>query len=321
MAGRLTFVVAPDLAGERIDRIVPRLMTELSRATASDLIARGRVLINGRSCKAASRPVAGARIDVEPPAAELSTALAEQIDVAVVYEDETIVVVDKPAGMVVHPAPGNMSGTLVNALLGRYASLPGDPQRPGIVHRLDKDTSGLIVVARTPAAVAALSRAFKNREVYKEYSAVVMGALVPPSGTIRADIGRDPRHRQRMAVVGAGGREASTAYWTLETFAHYSLVRVRLDTGRTHQIRVHFSALGHPVVGDPVYGRPARGGAPARQFLHASLLRFVHPATGESMEFASELPKDLGAFLDRLRGGPVGPRVADPDSQPGAGGG
>ncbi len=180
-------------------------MTELSRATASDLIARGRVLINGRSCKAASRPVAGARIDVEPPAAELSTALAEQIDVAVVYEDETIVVVDKPAGMVVHPAPGNMSGTLVNALLGRYASLPGDPQRPGIVHRLDKDTSGLIVVARTPAAVAALSRAFKNREVYKEYSAVVMGALVPPSGTIRADIGRDPRHRQRMAVVGAAG--------------------------------------------------------------------------------------------------------------------
>lgn len=301
MGERLTLIVPVERAGDRLDRIVPSLLPELSRAATSDLIVRGLVKINGRPCKPASRPIGGARIDIDMPPPPPSDAVAEDIPVPIVYEDESIVVVDKPAGMVVHPAPGNFTGTLVNALLGRYAQLPGDPARPGIVHRLDKDTSGLMVVARTPAAVTALTRAFKARQVHKEYAALVIGALEPASGTIRADIGRDPRRRQRMAVVDSGGREASTTFWTVEVFAHYTLVRVRLDTGRMHQIRVHFSAIGHPVAGDPTYGRTTRGFALKRQFLHASLLRFTHPATGQELEFASALPDDLSAFLDRLR--------------------
>jgi 23S rRNA pseudouridine1911/1915/1917 synthase len=301
MGERVVLTVPPEHAGERLDQLMPKLLPEVSRATAADLITRGMVLINGRACKPASRPIGGARLDVELPAPQPSDALPEDIHVPIVFEDESIVVVDKPAGMVVHPAPGNETGTLVNALLGRYARLPGDPMRPGIVHRLDKDTSGLMVVARTPAAISVLSRAFKNREVHKEYVALIVGALDQDSGTIKADIGRDPRHRQRMAVVGYGGREASTTYWTEEKFARFTLIRVRLDTGRMHQIRVHFSALGHPIVGDPVYGRAIAGLSLNRQFLHSSLLRFIHPRTGEGMEFASMLPEDLAAVLARLR--------------------
>ncbi len=301
LSERITLLVPEVHAGKRLDRLMPMMLPEMSRATAADLIARGLVLINGRKCKPASRPVEGAHIEVTLPVPRPPEAEAEDISLQIVFEDDTLVVVDKPAGMVVHPAPGNETGTLVNALLGRYASLPGDPARPGIVHRLDKDTSGVMVVARTPAAVSALARAFKNRQVHKEYLALVIGALEPSSGTISADIGRDPRHRQRMAVVGQGGREARTTYWTEESFSHYSLVRVRLDTGRMHQIRVHFSALGHPIVSDPVYGRPIKGLPLTRQFLHASLLRFVHPGTGVEMEFISPLPGDLAAVLDRLR--------------------
>jgi 23S rRNA pseudouridine1911/1915/1917 synthase len=301
-AGRLRQVEVPaELAGERLDRVLPLLLPEISRVIAADLISRGKVQINGRDCKPASRPIAGARIFIEVPAPPASTALAEDLPVTVVYEDETLVVVDKPAGMVVHPAPGNETGTLVNALLGRYAGLPGDPVRPGIVHRLDKDTSGLMVVARTPAAVTTLAEAFKNRRVHKEYVALLIGKLDQPTGKIQSEIGRDPRHRQRMAVVGTGGRDAQTTYWTSETFAQYTLVRVRLDTGRMHQIRVHFSALGHPVAGDPVYGRATRGTLLKRQFLHAALLRFVHPRTGEELTFESPLPEDLASFLVRLR--------------------
>jgi 23S rRNA pseudouridine1911/1915/1917 synthase len=265
------------------------------------MIERGLVQINGRPCKAASKPLAGARLDIEIPAPPSTEAVPEDIPLTIVYEDESLVVVDKPAGMVVHPAPGNESGTLVNALLGRYSSLPGDPVRPGIVHRLDKDTSGLIVVARTPAAVTALARAFKQREVHKEYLALIIGTLSPQTGAISAGIGRDPRHRQRMAVLATGGRDARTTYRTEESFKNFSLVRVGLETGRMHQIRVHFGALGHPVVGDPVYGRPIRGLALRRQFLHATVLRFRHPVTGEEMEFSSSLPNDLADVLDRLR--------------------
>jgi 23S rRNA pseudouridine1911/1915/1917 synthase len=204
--------------------------------------------------------------------------------------------------MVVHPAPGNEHGTLVNALLGRYARLPGDSIRPGIVHRLDKDTSGLMVVARGPEALTKLSRAFKLREVRKEYLALIFGALHPPHGVISASIGRDPRRRQRMAVVTSGGREARTSFRTEQTFRHYSLLRIVLETGRTHQIRVHFSAIGHPIVGDLVYGRSIRGTALSRQFLHAALLNFKHPVTGEDLEFRSNLPPDLESILEMLRG-------------------
>ncbi|MDB5057323.1 MAG: pseudouridine synthase, RluA family, partial [Chloroflexi bacterium] len=290
------------LAGQRLDRLVSVIRPEISRAAGASMIERGLVLINGRPSKAASRPLAGARLDIEIPAPPSSDALPEDIPLSIVYEDASLVVVDKPAGMVVHPAPGNEHGTLVNALLGRYSSLPGDPTRPGIVHRLDKDTSGLIVVARTPTAVTALARSFKHREVHKEYIALILGTLRPQSGAISSAIGRDPRHRQRMAVLATGGRDARTTYRTEETFKHFSLVRIGLETGRMHQIRVHFSALGHPVIGDPVYGRPIRGLALRRQFLHAAQLSFRHPETGEEMVFRSDLPDDLSEILDNLRG-------------------
>ena len=298
---REQFIVGDQQSGERLDRIVVALQPSLSRNVAAELIAAGRVEVNGRPSKPAARVLAGARITIEAPAPRPSTALAEDIPLRIVYEDQHLVVVDKPAGMVVHPAPGNESGTLVNALLGRYAELPGPIERPGIVHRLDKDTSGLMVVARTAQAVTALSGAFKRREVDKEYLTLLIGTPTPASGTIEAAIGRDPRHRQRMAVLPAGGRDARTGYSTVETFRGYALVRVALETGRMHQIRVHFSALGHPVAGDPIYGR-AGGRLPLRrQFLHAARLAFAHPATGAPLDFSSELPEDLARVLALLR--------------------
>jgi 23S rRNA pseudouridine1911/1915/1917 synthase len=300
-AETVSFRVPREWESQRLDRILPALEPRLSRSAAADLIAAGEVRVNGRSSKAATRPIEGAWIEIDVPAVQPAKAMAEQIALSVVYEDDDLVVVDKPAGMVVHPAPGNQSGTLVNALLGRYAGLPGDPARPGIVHRLDKDTSGLIVVARSAQALASLAAAFKQREVHKEYLALVLGTLDPPSGVISADVGRDPRFRQRMAVVATGGRQARTRYATVEYFRHFSLLRVVLETGRTHQIRVHFSALGHPVAGDPVYGRIGGKLPLDRQFLHAALLRFRHPRSGESMEFVSPLPDDLDRALEALR--------------------
>jgi 23S rRNA pseudouridine1911/1915/1917 synthase len=297
----LRFTIDPALQGERVDRALTALEPELSRAAAADLIAGGFVTVNGRPVKPATRLVAEATLRVELPPPKPLDATPEDIPLNIVYEDPYLVVVDKPAGMVVHPAPGNEHGTLVNALLWRYARLPGDPLRPGIVHRLDKDTSGLIVVALTPEAVPALAGLFKRREIRKEYLALVLGTLNPPAGSIAGDIGRDPRYRQRMAIVATGGREARTTYETEEVLDGFSLVRVMLETGRMHQIRVHFSALGHPIAGDPLYGRPLRGLAIKRQFLHATRLRFQHPFTGETLDLVSPLPPDLAHQLALLR--------------------
>jgi 23S rRNA pseudouridine1911/1915/1917 synthase len=299
----IRYVVPEPLAGERLDRVTAALHPELSRAAIAQLIEGGKVTVNGRVVKAATRPIAGAVIELELPGAVPATAAAEAIPLRVVFEDDALVVVDKPAAMVVHPAPGNQSGTLVNALLGRYATLPGEPFRPGIVHRLDKDTSGLIVVARTPSVLAALASSFKHREVYKEYLALVVGTPRPPVGRISGEIGRDPRRRQRMAVVATGGREADTTYHTLETLGGYSLLEVVLGTGRTHQIRVHFRAMGFPIAGDAVYGRPAPALGLSRQFLHAARLRFAHPMSGEELDLQAPLPPDLAHALERLRGG------------------
>ncbi|HVC82489.1 MAG TPA: RluA family pseudouridine synthase [Chloroflexota bacterium] len=297
----VTFDVPLQLAGERLDRVVTALHPELSRAAISTLIADGRVSVNGRPCKAATRPVAGARVTLDLPPTEPLTTEAEAIPLEVIFEDDALVVIDKPAGMVVHPAPGNLHGTLVNALLARYADLPGEPFRPGIVHRLDKDTSGLIVVARTAPALAALASAFKQRDVYKEYLALVVGHPNPASGAISGDIGRDPRRRQRMAVVAVGGREAHTTYETVEVLGGYALLRVVLGTGRTHQIRVHLGAMGYPIAGDPVYGRPAPALGLHRQFLHAARLRFRHPFTGEELDLRADPPSDLQSVLETLR--------------------
>jgi 23S rRNA pseudouridine1911/1915/1917 synthase len=298
---RTQYRVDAAMAGERLDRIVAALLPDLSRSAASQLIGQQGVLIEGRPGKAASRPVAGATVTIlrqEPPPA---TAQPEDLPVEILYEDRDLVVVNKPAGMVVHPAPGNERGTLVNALLGRYRQLPGDQTRPGIVHRLDKDTSGVIVVARTQQALTALAGAFKHRAVQKEYLALVIGTFQPPDGVIDAAIGRDPRYRQRMAVVATGGRESQTAYRTEERFAGFSLVRVFPASGRMHQIRVHFSAMRHPIAGEPVYGRAARALPLRRQFLHAERLRIQHPRSGEWLDLHAPLPDDLQRVLQILR--------------------
>lgn len=298
----VTYTVPPYLSGERLDRVIAALHPALSRAAVSALITAGRVTVNGRPCKAATRPVEGARLTIDLPSTEPLSAAAEAIPLDVRFEDDALVVINKAAGMVIHPAPGNLHGTLVNALLARYADLPGEPFRPGIVHRLDKDTSGLIVIARTPQVLASLASAFKHRQVYKEYLALVVGHMNPANGAISGDIGRDPRHRQRMAVVAVGGREAHTTYETIEVLGGYALLRVVLGTGRTHQIRVHLTALGHPIAGDPMYGRPSPALGLNRQFLHAARLRFTHPRTGQPLDFEAPPPSDLLSALDLLRG-------------------
>ena len=234
---------------------------------------------------------------------------ADAIPLRILYEDDYLLVVDKPAGMVTHPAPGHSSGTLVNALLAHAPELAdvGDRARPGIVHRLDKDTSGLLVVAKDPATHAALAQQMKDRAMVKRYLALVEGAMPTAEGVIDAPIGRDPRQRLRMGLlsVASGGREARTRFRMLEEHGGRSLLEVQLETGRTHQIRVHLAAVHHPVVGDPVYGRAQRP-LPPRQFLHAAHLEFRHPATGEWLTFDAPLPDDLASFLATWRAEPVG---------------
>jgi 23S rRNA pseudouridine1911/1915/1917 synthase len=271
------------------------------------LIESGALTINGAiSTKASQRLKAGDLISLAIPPPQPSSLLAENIPLKVVYEDSDLLVIDKPAGMVVHPAPGHSSGTLVNALLAHVPEMEldmGDEMRPGIVHRLDKDTSGLMVVAKRRAAHEALSEQMLARSMLKEYLAVVLGALRPPTGAIDAPIARDPRDRQRMAVV-EGGRPARTRYTTERKLGLYTLVRATLETGRTHQIRVHMAATGHLVLGDPVYGKRTLKDAAKlgldRQFLHAQRLGFTIPSTGEWREFTSDLPEDLQAVLEAL---------------------
>jgi 23S rRNA pseudouridine1911/1915/1917 synthase len=248
----------------------------------------------------------GDRVTVSVPAPEPTTLRAEEIPLTVVYEDVDLLVIDKPAGMVVHPAPGHASGTLVNAVLGHVPNLElnmGDEARPGIVHRLDKDTSGLLVVAKRRGAHEALTRQMAAHKMHKEYIALVDGHPKPVMGVIDAPIARDPRDRHRMAVV-AGGRSARTHYEVERDLGRYSLVKATLETGRTHQIRVHMAYIGHPLVGDPVYGKRTLQEAGKmgleRQFLHAYKLGFTLPSTGEWKEFVSELPGDLQAVLHKL---------------------
>jgi 23S rRNA pseudouridine1911/1915/1917 synthase len=300
--------VPDDLLGERLDRALATLYPDLSRTRAQAAIKAGLVRVNGREVRVSHVLEEGQQIEVDaarlhaPATAGTGEALpaAEAIPLRVVYEDEHLLVVDKPAGLVVHPAPGHSSGTLVNALL---AHLPGlvagsDASRPGIVHRLDKDTSGLIVIAKDAPSHSALAQQMKEHSTVKRYLALVEGRMPAPEGVIDAPIGRDPRHRQRMALVSEvnGGREARTRFKVLSEARGRSLVELQLETGRTHQIRVHLASVGHPVVGDTVYGRPQLP-LPPRQFLHATHLEFVHPTTGEWLRFDAPLPPDLSEFL------------------------
>lgn len=312
-----TFLVSESEEGQRLDRVVTSRHPELSRTRVQELVEAGLILLDGGPAKGAQKVRAGQRVEVEARRRPPVRAEAESIPLEVLYEDEDVIAVNKPAGMTVHAGAGNSRGTLVNALLGRGQSLSqsNDLLRPGIVHRIDKETSGVLLVAKNDAAHAKLGEAFRQRTVEKTYLALVQGALSQASGRIELAIGRDPKRRTRMAVVrkmspGAAmrtAREARTDWKLLARIDSTSLVEVQLHTGRTHQIRVHFSALKHPVVGDTLYGAtghlhvgkidlPTLG----RNFLHAAKLGFSHPRTGEWLELRTPLPAELRVFLETL---------------------
>jgi 23S rRNA pseudouridine1911/1915/1917 synthase len=286
-------VVAPETAGERLDVFLAPHVG--SRAAAQRLIDAGLVLVDGAVRPKRHAVAAGERVTVrEAPAAPEPEVPDAQF--AIVYEDEHLMVVDKPAGVVVHPARGHRKGTLAQALAGRIAG--GDAGREGIVHRLDRDTSGLLVVARSEAVHAALKAMLKARAITREYLGLVEGRPAARTGTIDAPLGRDRRVRTRISPDTDAPREAITHFEIIETFPDYTLLRVRLETGRTHQIRAHLKAIGHPVAGDPEYGRAGELGLP-RQFLHADHLAFVHPVTGEAIDERSPLPPELDTALVR----------------------
>jgi len=327
--GPQVFDVGASDAGERLDRFLGQAAAErrlaLSRTRLKVLIEAGEVSVDGRLARDPSlRLAAGSRIAFEAPAPEDATIAGEDIALTVVYEDEHLIVIDKPAGLVVHPAPGHAAGTLVNALIrhcGTSLSGVGGVKRPGIVHRLDKDTSGLLVVAKTDAAHRGLAELFADHgragSLKREYLALVWGGFDATAGKVDAPIGRDPRHRQKMAVASEErGRNAATHWRVDERLGPASLVACELETGRTHQIRVHMASIGHPLLGDSVYGSgfqtkaaligdKARSALAAlgRQALHAHVLGFEHPATGEALRFESRPPKDFSRLVKALRTG------------------
>jgi 23S rRNA pseudouridine1911/1915/1917 synthase len=306
--------------GTRIDRLLAERFPQISRSRFQRLLHDGMVTARGKRVRSAYRVLDGDEIHVRVPPPEPSTLEPEAIPIDVVYEDGELLVVDKPAGLVVHPAAGNVRGTLVHALLhharGELAPA-GGLGRPGIVHRLDKDTSGLLVVAKTEHAHAALTAQLQAREVRRSYDTVAWGTFAAEDGRVDAPIGRSPHDRKRMAVVDRGGKRATTHYRVSERLAAVTRLEVTLETGRTHQIRVHLASIGHPVFGDPVYGgratrltqlaaplrvqaKRALDGLP-RQALHAARLSFRHPSTGEPLQFESQLPADIAATLALLR--------------------
>jgi len=285
-----------DQPGIRLDKYVSERYPQLSRTQTQKLISDGHIKVNDHLAKAGLKLNVGDRLTISLPAPISLT--PEDMPLNIIYEDDDLLVIDKPAGLSVHPAPGHPSHTLVNAILFHLSSLPdtGDWQRPGIVHRLDKDTSGVILVAKSSTAYLNLTNQFKARSVVKAYLVLVKGHLTPQDGIIEAPIGRNRLHRERMAVVPEGaGREARTEYHVVEYLNDYTLLEVRPETGRTHQIRVHLAAIGYPVVGDKVYGE--KSAYLSRQFVHASRLGFRLPSTGEYVEFTSPLPPDLARAL------------------------
>jgi 23S rRNA pseudouridine1911/1915/1917 synthase len=297
-----SLVVPAALAGERIDRAVA-LLTGWSRAEVQVLIDDAAVQVDGRTVIKSRRLVEGEVVELLAEPEAVGNPTAQDIPIVVVSEDADVIVIDKPAGLIVHPGAGHPDGTLVNGLLNRFPELAavGDPARPGIVHRLDANTSGLLAVARTPAAYDALVAALAARTVDRGYLALVWGVPDSGSGIVDAPIGRSVRRPTRMAVR-EGGRQARTRYAVERTYEdpEVSLLRCTLETGRTHQIRVHLAAINHAVVGDPAYGGIRSGLDIGRPFLHAATLAFTHPVTGEPQQFASELPPDLVRVLDRL---------------------
>ena len=314
----IDIVAGPGTAGQRTDRFLADAIGAMSRSRVKSLMQEGALLRDGAALRNPAEPVrAGSLYRLQPPAPVPARPEPQAIPFLILHEDAHLIVLDKPAGLVVHPAPGNEDGTLVNALLAHCGdSLPGigGERRPGIVHRLDKDTSGVMVVAKTEQALAALSAAFAARDLDRHYLALAWGCPAPSSGAIEGAIGRDPRDRKRMAIVASGGKLALTHYATQRAWMPVaSLLSCTLATGRTHQIRVHLASVGHPLVGDPVYLRripaPAKAAPPGaraalldfpRQALHAASLGFRHPVSGKAMLFERPAPPDMQGLLDKL---------------------
>ncbi|MGB8646718.1 MAG: RluA family pseudouridine synthase [Anaerolineae bacterium] len=299
--------VDPEESGERLDKFVTARVGALSRSFVQQLIEAGHVRVQGRARKANYRVVAGETVTVTiPPPSPVETR-GQDIPLAIVYEDDALLVVNKPAGMVVHPAAGHASGTLVNAVLWHAPEMVvGNAERPGIVHRLDRDTSGLLVIARQDEALHKLQAQFASREVHKTYLALVQGRVAVAQGRIDAPLGRDPHDRKKIAVVTrTPARSAVTLFHVTERLEDYTLLRVEPQTGRTHQIRVHLAFIHHPIAGDAVYGGARKNKLGLeRQFLHAWRLAFIHPMTGQPVEFSAALPPDLREALEQAGGDP-----------------
>lgn len=303
------FIVEMEGAGQRLDRFLAGEDTGLSRSALQNLVSDGHVLCNGKAVAKSLKLKAGDTVLLEIPDAKPIAALPQDIPLQVVYEDEHLLVVNKPKGMVVHPAPGNPDGTLVNALLyhcqGTLSGIGGEI-RPGIVHRIDKDTSGLLVVAKNDAAHIALSQQMAVHSIERVYNTVVYGGFSQDEGFVESNLGRARNDRKKMAVYPAGEpntKYAYTGYRVLERFGDFTMLECRLKTGRTHQIRVHMASIRHPVAGDPVYGPHHCIESLHGQCLHAKTLGFIHPATGEAMRFDSELPEYFTHFVTTLRRG------------------
>ncbi len=302
---RYEFHIEEDQKGTRIDLVLSLLLPEISRSFIQKLFEKGMVRVEGKPCASKKYKVqTGELVEICLPEPEILSVEPEDIPLDIVYEDEDVLVVNKPRGMVVHPAAGNYTGTLVNAVMfhcgDRLSSING-VIRPGIVHRIDKDTSGLLMIAKNDMAHESLSRQLAEHSITRRYQALVYDNIKEEEGTVDAPIGRDPKNRLRQAVTDMDyGRRAVTHYRVLERLGRYTFIEARLETGRTHQIRVHMAYIHHPLVGDPVYG-PRKSIKAEGQMLHARVLGFVHPRTGAYMEFESPLPEYFSQCLDRLR--------------------
>ena len=298
-------VLTADRADERLDLFLVRQLTDLSRSYAQRLIADGQVTVDGTARKANYKLRGGEEIACTMPPAEEIEICAEDIPLDILYEDADIIVVNKARGMVVHPAAGIYTGTLVNALLWHCHDLSGinGALRPGIVHRLDKDTSGVMVAAKNDMAHHYLARQIRDKDARREYRAIVHGNIVPRAGVITGDIGRHPTDRKKMAIVRENGKPATTHFEVLERFGDYTYVSCRLETGRTHQIRVHMTSIGHPLVGDPKYTAKKNPFAIVGQALHSLTLSLTHPRTGTEMTFTAPLPADMEEILHTLHSG------------------
>jgi 23S rRNA pseudouridine1911/1915/1917 synthase len=302
---KLRLSIQADAAGLRLDRYLTTILTGISRTAVQRLIEDGEVHVNGRKSKSGYTLRIGDEVQVMSlnMLDKFINIIPRSLPLNIVYEDKDLLVVNKAAGMVVHPAPGHYDDTLVNALVARFPDIAKEDSglRPGIIHRLDKDTSGLIIIARNAVTHAALAGQMKRHEIVKCYLALVEGVVALDQGSIDAPIGRNPRYRKLMAVTAARSREARTHFRVLERFYRHTLLLLELETGRTHQIRVHLKAIGHPIVGDPVYGSGgiSRGLTLKRQFLHAYQLKFTHPTTGNIVNLEVSLPEDLQAILEQ----------------------